>query len=215
MTRKQPYTHVPDLDQAGGKIASRDHLKETEWGVGETCLDQLLWDLHWNLGPGEESVYVTVWTVVVYLPSFAIWEQPGKKWWELTIRLKASSEVDLERHAMNFTPRSVAMGNSMNKAYKLHVKFESGRKKYPQNFQCFNRKGDIFLSAWHIRWSAEGKDRGRVCGNCTWLHNVLTSSFSGASLSAGALLQWQAAAGGRLSNPAPGKSLQWEQDSGW
>ena len=30
---------------------------------------------------------------------------------------------------MNFTPRSVAMGNSMTKAYKLHVKFESGGKK--------------------------------------------------------------------------------------
>ena len=32
---------------------------------------------------------------------------------------------------MNFTPRSVAMGNSMTKAYKLHVKFESGGKKNP------------------------------------------------------------------------------------
>ena len=55
--------------------------------------------------------------------------------------------IEAERHAMNFTPRSMAMGNSMNKAYKLHVKFESGGKKYAQNFQCFNRKGDIFLSA--------------------------------------------------------------------
>ena len=44
--------------------------------------------------------------------------------------LDASSEVDFERHAMNFTPRSVAMGNSMTKAYKLHVKFESGGKNY-------------------------------------------------------------------------------------
>jgi len=31
---------------------------------------------------------------------------------------------------MNFTPRSVAMGNSMNKAYKLHVKFESGKETF-------------------------------------------------------------------------------------
>ena len=38
MTRKQAYAHIPDLDQVGGKIASRDHLKETQWGVGETCL---------------------------------------------------------------------------------------------------------------------------------------------------------------------------------
>ena len=44
--------------------------------------------------------------------------------------IDASSEVDFARHAMNFTPRSVAMGNSMTKAYKLHVKFESGGKKY-------------------------------------------------------------------------------------
>ena len=27
---------------------------------------------------------------------------------------------------MNFTPRSVAMGNAVTKAYKLHVRFESG-----------------------------------------------------------------------------------------
>jgi len=44
--------------------------------------------------------------------------------------LDASSEVDFERHAMNFTPRSVAMGNSMTKAYKLHVKFESGKETF-------------------------------------------------------------------------------------
>jgi len=31
---------------------------------------------------------------------------------------------------MNFTPRSVAMGNSMTKAYKLHVKFESGKETF-------------------------------------------------------------------------------------
>ena len=43
--------------------------------------------------------------------------------------LDASSEVDFERHAMNFTPRSVAMGNSMTKDYKLHVKFESGERR--------------------------------------------------------------------------------------
>ena len=41
-----------------------------------------------------------------------------------------SGAKDVARHAMNFTPRSVAMGNSMTKAYKLHVKFESGRMKY-------------------------------------------------------------------------------------
>ena len=69
---------------------------------------------------------------------------------------------------MNFTPRSVAMGNSMTKAYKLHVKFESGGEKTPTEpmtmFQ--NRKGDIFLSAGHLRWSTEGKDRRQVPGDC-------------------------------------------------
>ena len=44
----------------------------------------------------------------------------------------------LERHAMNFTPRSVAMGNSMNKAYKLHVKFESGKKEEIANDNTCN-----------------------------------------------------------------------------
>ena len=31
---------------------------------------------------------------------------------------------------MNFTPRSVAMGNAVTKAYKLHVKFESGKETF-------------------------------------------------------------------------------------
>ena len=34
----QNNSHLPDLDQVGGKISGGDHFKEAEWGVGETCV---------------------------------------------------------------------------------------------------------------------------------------------------------------------------------
>ena len=40
---------------------------------------------------------------------------------------------------------------------------------------CYNRKGDIFLPARHIRWSAERTNWSQVSGDSTWTPQFLTS----------------------------------------
>ena len=40
---------------------------------------------------------------------------------------------------------------------------------------CYNRKGDIFLPARHIRWSAERTNWSQVSGDSTWIPQFLTS----------------------------------------
>ena len=145
------------------------------WNCPETCIDT-------KWGSCEKSTCFDCLTRRFTVAIFCYLRTTRRKVIDV---IDASSEVDFARHAMNFTPRSVAMGNSMTKAYKLHVKFESGgtkckiqrveRNSHPKlQCQCFNRKGDIFLSAWHIRWPAEGKDRSQVSGKIA-SSKVLTS----------------------------------------
>ena len=93
----------------------------------------------------------------VFLQSFVIWEQ--------------TSLQKFESYAMNFTPRSVAMGNAVTKAYKLHVKFESGDLQINMYIKTCTRlmckcKQCIMVTckhdckectrSWH--WSSTGKE---------------------------------------------------------